>query len=114
MYRNTLGLAYYRAGRYPEAVKTFEANLKDQIDWALAYDLYFLAMSHHKLGDSARAKQCHDLAVRWSASHQEALAPFVAELAGIEAEAEDVLGLRQPAKLEDKAPVPSKKKIGEE
>src|SRR6202030_3836458 len=60
MYRNTLGLAYYRAGRYPEAVKVLEANLKDQVAWALTYDLYFLAMGYHQLGDSTRAKQFYD------------------------------------------------------
>ena len=53
MNRNTLGLAYYRAGRYREAVETLQPNLKDQVDWALPYDLYFLAMSHHQLGESA-------------------------------------------------------------
>jgi len=109
MYRNTLGLAYYRAGRYPEAVKVLEANLKDQADWALTYDLYFLAMSRQQLGDGARAKQLWDLAVRWSASHQESLAPFVVELAAIHAEAEAVLGLRQPAGPKDQEPAPGKK-----
>ena len=62
MNRNTLGLAYYRAGRYREAVETLEPNLKDQVDWALTYDLYFLAMSHHQLGESARAREFYDLA----------------------------------------------------
>ena len=66
MNRNTLGLAYYRAGRYREAVETLEPNLKDQVNWALTYDLYFLAMSHHQLGESGRAREFYDLAVRWS------------------------------------------------
>ena len=51
MNRDTLGLAYYRAGRYRQAVETLQPNLKDQVDWALTYDLYFLAMSHHQLGE---------------------------------------------------------------
>jgi hypothetical protein len=102
LHRNTLGLAYYRAGRYPEAVKVLEANLKDQADWALTYDLYFLAMCHHQLGDGVRAKQFHDLAVRWSASHKESLAPFLVELTAIHAEAGAVLGLRQRAQAKDK------------
>jgi WD40 repeat protein len=107
--QNTLGLAYYRAGRYAEAVKVLQANLKDQVDWGLAYDLYFLAMSQHRLGDSAMARQSYDLAVRWSASHQESLAPHAVELAAIHAEAENVLGLRQPATPKDKEPAPGKK-----
>ena len=76
MNRNTLGLAYYRAGRYREAVETLQPNLKDQVDWALAFDLYFLAMSHHQLGEIARARQFYDLAVRWSGTHSEALKPY--------------------------------------
>ena len=93
MNRNTLGLAYYRAGRYREAVETLQPNLKDQGDSALAYDLYFLAMSHHQLGDSAQARQFYDLAVRWSDAHNEALSPNAVELAAIQAEAAALLGV---------------------
>jgi tetratricopeptide (TPR) repeat protein len=92
-HRNTLGLAYYRAGRYREAVETLEANFKDQPDWALAYDLYFLAMCHQKLGDSARARQCFELALRWSDSHQDSLAPYAAELNAFRVEAGELLGI---------------------
>jgi eukaryotic-like serine/threonine-protein kinase len=94
MNRNTLGLAYYRAGRYPEAVQTLERNLKDQVDWALTYDLYFLAMSHHQLGESALAREFYDLALRWSVAHNEALNPYAAELAVIRAEAAELLGVK--------------------
>ena len=94
MYRNTLGLAYYRAGRFREAVETLQPNLKDQVDWALAYDLYFLAMSHHQLGESTLARQFHDLAVRWSDAHHEALKPYVVELAAIQAEAAELLAVK--------------------
>ena len=94
LYRNTLGLAYYRAGRYQEAVKTLEPNLKDDVDWALAYDLYFLAMSHYQLGESARAHQFYELALRWSVSHHDVLAPVLVELSAIQAEAAGLLGVK--------------------
>jgi uncharacterized protein HemY len=94
MNRNTLGLAYYRAGRFREAVATLEPNLNDQVDWALAYDLYFLAMSHHQLGESVRARQFYDLALRWSVAHHEALNPYVVELSAIQAEASTLLGVK--------------------
>jgi eukaryotic-like serine/threonine-protein kinase len=94
MYRNTLGLAFYRAGRFQEAVETLEPNLKDQVDWALTYDLYFLAMSHHQLGESARAREFYDLAVRWSVAHHEALNPYLVELTAIQAEAAELLGVK--------------------
>ena len=55
-YRNTLGVAYYRAGRYREAVEVLRLNLERQEDEYLAYDLYFLAMSQHRLGETAQAR----------------------------------------------------------
>jgi serine/threonine protein kinase/WD40 repeat protein len=65
-YRNTLGLAYYRAGRYREVVQLLRPSLESQWDRTLAYDLYFLAMSFHRLGETARARDCFDWAVRWA------------------------------------------------
>jgi serine/threonine protein kinase/WD40 repeat protein len=64
-YRNTLGVAYYRADRYREAVTTLHPNLTQQEDKYLAYDLYFLAMSHHCLGETAQAQGYLALANRW-------------------------------------------------
>src|SRR5205823_2392953 len=57
-------VAYYRAGRYREAVEVLRPNVEKQEDWALAYDLYLLAMSHHRLGWTARARVYDDWAVR--------------------------------------------------
>src|SRR5262249_55428242 len=54
LHRNTLGLAYYRAGRYREAVEVLRPNVGREEDWAVAYDLYFLAMCHHRLGETMR------------------------------------------------------------
>src|SRR5262249_35745914 len=42
MYRNTLGLAYYRVGRYRQAVATLRPKLTSQEDWALPFTLSFL------------------------------------------------------------------------
>jgi Flp pilus assembly protein TadD len=55
--RNTLAVAYYRAGRYREAVEALRLNLERQEDNYLAHDLDFLAMSHHRLGETARARE---------------------------------------------------------
>lgn len=92
-YRSTLGLAYYRAGRYRDAAAALEANLKDQETGALAYDLCFLAMCVQKLGDSARARQFFDVAVRWSAAHQNSLAEYVADLTAFRTEASELLSI---------------------
>jgi serine/threonine protein kinase/WD40 repeat protein len=70
-YRNTLGVAYYRAGRYAKAVETLQPNLAKQNDRGLAHDLYFLAMSHHRLGDTERAQDYLAWAVRWTAAQKD-------------------------------------------
>jgi tetratricopeptide (TPR) repeat protein len=103
-YRNTLGVAYYRAGRFREAVEALRPNLKRQQDDRLAYDLYVLAMSCHRLGERARARDYHDWAVRWVDAHirstqgQRGLGPAtLKQLAAFRAEAEEVLGIpRKP------------------
>jgi serine/threonine protein kinase/WD40 repeat protein len=85
-YRNTLGVVYYRAGRYREAAETLQANLQKQPDQFLAGDLYFLAMSHHRLGNTATAQVYYDWATRWplpSGANEAELAAFRAEAAAL-------------------------------
>jgi hypothetical protein len=91
-YRNTLGVAYYRAGRYRESVETLQPNLTTQSDDSLAFDLYFLSMSHYQLGDKARARDHYDWAVRWTAAQPALSARDAEELALFRAEAEELLG----------------------
>ena len=52
-YRNTLGVACYRLGRWREAAAALESNVGYNPDRA-AWDLYFLAGCYHHLGDAAR------------------------------------------------------------
>jgi serine/threonine protein kinase/WD40 repeat protein len=89
-YRNTLGVAYYRAGRYREAVEVLRPNLEDQADERLASDLYFLAMSYQRQGETARARDYYDWAVRWTRAGR-SLSEQDAEF---RAEAEEVLGIK--------------------
>ena len=93
--RNTLGVAYYRAGRYREAVETLRPNLESQVEGSLAYDLYFLAMSHHRLGETARARDYYDWAVRWTATQQGLSAVHAKELKMFRAEVEELLGIKK-------------------
>jgi tetratricopeptide (TPR) repeat protein len=64
-YYNTLGIAYYRAGRYQDAIGALEKCLANNARQTDGQDLYFLAMCHHRLGDSERARQCYDRARTW-------------------------------------------------
>ena len=92
MYRNTLGVAQYRNGEFLPAIESLEKSLalgKGKTD---AFDLYFLAMCHKKLGHAAEAKDCFDRAAVWTRQHQNQFpAGIFDELAGFQTEAESVL-----------------------
>ena len=98
VFRNTLGVIYYRTGRYREAVTLLRANLDSNQDWALACDLYFLAMSHQQLGESAKAKEYYDWAIRWPRSDPRYTADYLEELARFRDEASERLGVNSEKK----------------
>jgi Flp pilus assembly protein TadD len=52
---NTQGIAEYRAGQYPAALATL--TQADSLNGGIPADLAFLAMSHHQLGNSEKAKE---------------------------------------------------------
>jgi WD40 repeat protein/Tfp pilus assembly protein PilF len=91
-YINTLGVALYRSGKLAEAVPLLERSLREGKGQADAFDLFFLAMCHHRLGDTAKAKECRDRAVDWSKKNKGQIsARWVRELTEFQAEAESVL-----------------------
>jgi tetratricopeptide (TPR) repeat protein len=90
--RNTLGVAYYRVGRYREAAGTLRANLSGQTERVLATDLYFLAMSHHQLGETALARAYYTWAERVTRSQGELTEEELHERAAFRAEAEMLMG----------------------
>jgi WD40 repeat protein/tetratricopeptide (TPR) repeat protein len=93
---NTLGVALYRAGDYVESISILERSLaagKGEFD---AFDLFFLAMAHHRLGHADQARACFDRAVRWWGERKDLSAQAIAELTTFRGEAEEVLGLARP------------------
>ena len=56
-----------------------------------AYDLFFLAMAHHRLGQHGKARACFDRAVRSLEEHRSLPARDAKQLAEFRTEAEAVL-----------------------
>jgi WD40 repeat protein/tetratricopeptide (TPR) repeat protein len=97
LYRNTLGVVCYRLGNYQEACKHLQRSLDGSKGDTAAFDLYFLAMCHQRLGDPARARECYDQAVRWVEAEKADLPQgWIDELKTFRAEAATVLGLANP------------------
>jgi serine/threonine protein kinase/WD40 repeat protein len=91
---NTLGVVYYRAGRYPQALATLQRSLHDSGGESAAFDLYFLAMCHARAGAADKARGCFDQAVRWveqNPNRINAQRGWRAELNRFRAEAEALL-----------------------
>lgn len=88
---NTLGVVYYRLGRWKEAAETLQASARANREGPSAYDLFFLAMTYRRTGQQEHAKECYDQAMRWWRG-QTNLAPHeVAELRAIRREADAML-----------------------
>jgi tetratricopeptide (TPR) repeat protein len=92
LYLNTLGVALYRNEKRKEAVAALEKSLAAGKGKSDAFDLFFLAMCHHRLGDAARAKDCCDRAAKWFREQRGKLpAGWTAELSDFQSEAEALL-----------------------
>ena len=61
-YRNTLGVALYRAGEWQDAVKALERSMGLASE-DIVIDWLFLAMAHQRLGNREKARQWYDRAV---------------------------------------------------
>jgi tetratricopeptide (TPR) repeat protein len=93
---NTLGVALYRAGRHAQAIATLEQSLAANKGQIAAFDLFFLAMARHRLGQAAQARDSFDRAVRWWREQEQLSDHYANELAEFRTEAEAVLGLTRP------------------
>jgi hypothetical protein len=79
-----------RAGQYQKAIDVLRPNLDRQDDGTLAIDLFFLAMSHHTLGEIARARDYYDWVIRWTGALGRLRAEDEEDLKLFRAEAEEV------------------------
>jgi serine/threonine protein kinase/WD40 repeat protein/Tfp pilus assembly protein PilF len=92
MYLNTLGVALYYTGRFADAIPILERSLREQGGQAEAFDLFFLAMCYHRLGEAAKAQDYLERGKQWFRKHKETLpAGWGEEMTTFQAEAESVL-----------------------
>jgi serine/threonine protein kinase/WD40 repeat protein/Tfp pilus assembly protein PilF len=91
---NTLGVVYYRLGRYPQATAALRRSLREGRGDAAAFDLFFLSMCHAQTGAAEKARTCFDQAVRWVRQNGHKIKQvggWSEELKHFRAEAEEVL-----------------------
>jgi serine/threonine protein kinase/tetratricopeptide (TPR) repeat protein len=95
--RNTLGAAYYRAGKLDEAITTLNESMRlrgggDAFDW------YFLAMAYWQKGDKKNAQDLYRRATR----EVEKTNIFLEPLRPFQREAAALLGIQDEAKHDNK------------
>jgi WD40 repeat protein/Tfp pilus assembly protein PilF len=93
---NTLGAVYYRLERWHDAIDALNKALKLALNRAKPWDLFFLAMCHHRLGHGAEASRSYEEAMSVRASSSDLTAGERAELDEIQAEAKVLLSQQLP------------------
>jgi tetratricopeptide (TPR) repeat protein len=95
-YRNTLGVACYRAGDFQRAIDELEQSCELFVHRNNAFNTFFLAMAHWQLGNPEKAREYYAEAVAWMDEHakdNEELLRFRAEaqaLPGLEGERSEI------------------------
>ena len=88
---NTLGVALYRAGHYAAAIPVLERSRSKSRGEGAAIDLFFLAMSHQKLGHASQARACFDRALQQWGEQKDLPSNWGSEAVLFRAEAETTL-----------------------
>ena len=90
---NTLGVLSIARGSIPRRITVLERSVAAGNGEFDAFDLFFLAMAHQKLGHASQARICFDRAMRWWGEHKNLPAKYLPELTAFRAEAEEVLAI---------------------
>jgi tetratricopeptide (TPR) repeat protein len=88
---NTVGVVLYRAGRDAEAIEPLQRSLAASRGRYDGFNLFFLAMAHHRLGRRDEARAYLDRGVRWLHDRRDLPDQPAKELAAFRAEAEAML-----------------------
>jgi serine/threonine-protein kinase len=93
-YWNTLGVAHYRTHDWEETIENLKKAEQLAPDTYFAWNAFFLAMAHARLGEKQRARKEFDQAVEWMEKKQ----PKNEELRSFRGEAADLLGIKDDKK----------------
>jgi tetratricopeptide (TPR) repeat protein len=100
-YWNTLGVAQYYAGDLQAATQALNKALDlPTPHYNEAYDTFFLAMAHWRLGHSDEAKKWYAQAIQWMDENNPGRSYHAHKLRRFRAEAEQLLGLKTTATQE--------------
>jgi tetratricopeptide (TPR) repeat protein len=91
-YWNTLGVAYYRAGDWKNAIAALAKSEELAPGEFVAANNFFLAMAYWQLGDKDQGRKSFETAVKWMQKNQSA----DQELLESRAEASTLLGVSSP------------------
>jgi serine/threonine protein kinase/tetratricopeptide (TPR) repeat protein len=100
----TLGVAYYRTGRWEEALEALLKSVElTPVEDATA-TILFLAMAHHQLGQAEEARQQYEQAADWMEQNQ----TDDDNLFSAFAEATELLGVKEETAANEEEVVPEK------
>jgi hypothetical protein len=90
-------VALYRNDLFKEAIPALKKSLAASHGESNAFDLFFLAMCHHRLGHAVNGQECYDRALKWMKERRDRLSTeWPTELTEIQSQAEDLLFQRDP------------------
>ena len=94
-YWNTLGVAHFRAGHWKNALAALNKSMGLLNGEWESFNTFFLAMAHWQLGESDKARQRYEQAVRWMEENKPKLEKYKTqqrELSRLRSEAAALLG----------------------
>jgi serine/threonine protein kinase/WD40 repeat protein/Flp pilus assembly protein TadD len=94
MYLHTLGVVQYRLDELKDSRSTLTRVSELHPEGPTAFELFFLAMIHHRLGESDQARQSFVRAISWWEDRPHLSWNLVSDLKGFRDEAERLIGLR--------------------
>jgi tetratricopeptide (TPR) repeat protein len=95
MFVSTLGTVHCRLANWDKSIDVMNRAIAANKNGATAFELFVLAISHHRRGDVEQAGRCYDQALTWIGKQSDLSELWLRELRSLQAEAEEVLQVKQ-------------------